>query len=202
MQPQPNNDNTAEALPNYEAELAKFAAAERKSLGLDQEVDQEQWQDNINQDFFADQVEHTTILVSGLTMAHDNFVQAGLAGLGYKIKALDCPDNEALQYGKEFGNRGPCNPTYFTVGNLVINFKYTAPSKLYWAERPGMRVVQALHWLRDVIEQSDKRELTDIKKKLRAYLNENGELKDELLAARQNLINNFKHLRTEFDART
>ena len=30
-----------------------------------------------------------------------------------------CPDNEALRYGKEFGNRGQCNPTYFTVGNLV-----------------------------------------------------------------------------------
>ena len=33
--------------------------------------------------------------------------------------ALDCPDNSALRYGKEFGNRGQCNPTYFTVGNLV-----------------------------------------------------------------------------------
>ena len=29
------------------------------------------------------------------------------------------PDNDALQFGKEFGNRGQCNPTYFTVGNLV-----------------------------------------------------------------------------------
>ena len=29
------------------------------------------------------------------------------------------PDNDALRYGKEFGNRGQCNPTYFTVGNLV-----------------------------------------------------------------------------------
>ena len=26
------------------------------------------------------------------------------------------PDNDALRYGKEFGNRGQCNPTYFTVG--------------------------------------------------------------------------------------
>jgi predicted nucleotide-binding protein (sugar kinase/HSP70/actin superfamily) len=52
-------------------------------------------------------------------MAHDMFIQAGLSGLGYKIKALDCPDNDALQVGKEFGNRGQCNPTYFTVGNLV-----------------------------------------------------------------------------------
>lgn len=29
------------------------------------------------------------------------------------------PDNNSLQLGREFGNRGQCNPTYFTVGNLV-----------------------------------------------------------------------------------
>ena len=40
-------------------------------------------------------------------------------GLGYKVEVLDVPDNDALQLGKEFGNRGQCNPTYFTVGNLV-----------------------------------------------------------------------------------
>jgi predicted nucleotide-binding protein (sugar kinase/HSP70/actin superfamily) len=32
---------------------------------------------------------------------------------------IDTPNNDALRYGKEFGNRGQCNPTYFTVGNLV-----------------------------------------------------------------------------------
>jgi len=31
--------------------------------------------------------------------------------------------------------------------NLVIEFKQTAPSRLYWAGRPAMRVVQALYWL-------------------------------------------------------
>ncbi|MDO5623142.1 MAG: DUF6088 family protein [Pseudomonadota bacterium] len=35
--------------------------------------------------------------------------------------------------------------------NLVIEFKQTAPSRLYWAGRPAMRVVQALHWLRDTL---------------------------------------------------
>ena len=33
--------------------------------------------------------------------------------------------------------------------NLTIDFKRTAPSKLYWAGRPAMRIVQALHWLKD-----------------------------------------------------
>jgi predicted nucleotide-binding protein (sugar kinase/HSP70/actin superfamily) len=35
------------------------------------------------------------------------------------VEVIDVPDNESLRYGKEFGNRGQCNPTYFTVGNLV-----------------------------------------------------------------------------------
>jgi hypothetical protein len=37
------------------------------------------------------------------------------------------------------------------LGNLTIQFKLTAPSKLYWAGRPAMRVVQALHWLKDIL---------------------------------------------------
>lgn len=35
------------------------------------------------------------------------------------------------------------------LGKLEIQFKPTAASKLYWAGRPAMRLVQALHWLRD-----------------------------------------------------
>lgn len=36
------------------------------------------------------------------------------------------------------------------LDNLKIDFKLTAPSRLYWAGRPAMRVVQALHWLHDM----------------------------------------------------
>lgn len=35
------------------------------------------------------------------------------------------------------------------LDNLTITFKLTAPSRLYWAGRPAMRVVQALYWLKD-----------------------------------------------------
>ena len=42
------------------------------------------------------------------------------------------------------------------LGNLTIDFKPTAASKLYWAGRPAMRVVQALHWLRDVLADADE----------------------------------------------
>ena len=41
------------------------------------------------------------------------------------------------------------------LGNMIITFKPTAASKLYWAGRPGMRIVQALHWLRDTLADPD-----------------------------------------------
>ncbi len=37
------------------------------------------------------------------------------------------------------------------LDKLRIDFKHTAPSRLYWAGRPAMRVVQALHWLKDTL---------------------------------------------------
>ncbi len=37
------------------------------------------------------------------------------------------------------------------LDQLVIEFKQTAPSRLYWAGRPAMRIVQALHWLKDTL---------------------------------------------------
>lgn len=85
----------------------------------DSQLRPKQWEELEHNEFYADQRAHTKLLVSGLTLAHDSFVQAALSSLGYNIMALDCPDNDSLQMGKEYGNRGQCNPTYFTVGNLV-----------------------------------------------------------------------------------
>jgi predicted nucleotide-binding protein (sugar kinase/HSP70/actin superfamily) len=106
------------SLEGIEAELKKFEIEERKRLGLPVETAQH-WFDAVPREFTREQREHTTILVSGLTMAHDLFIQAALRGIGYKVMAMDTPDNDALQFGREYGNRGQCNPTYFTVGNLV-----------------------------------------------------------------------------------
>ncbi len=41
------------------------------------------------------------------------------------------------------------------LGNLTIDFQYAAPSRLYWAGRPAMRYVQALHWVRDMLPSDD-----------------------------------------------
>ena len=106
------------SLEAIEQELKNFENEERKRLGLPAEK-AAHWFDAVPRTFTREQREHTTILVCGLTMAHDLFIQSALRGIGYKVLAMDVPDNDALQYGREYGNRGQCNPTYFTVGNLV-----------------------------------------------------------------------------------
>ena len=61
----------------------------------------------------------TTILFGGLTWKHEKLIHGALESLGYKCEAVPTPDVRAFQLGKEYGNNGQCNPTYFTVGNLV-----------------------------------------------------------------------------------
>jgi len=43
------------------------------------------------------------------------------------------------------------------LGKQEIHFKPAAPSRLYWADRPAMRVVQALHWLQDLLADGEER---------------------------------------------
>jgi len=110
--------NPASELADLEAELKQFERDEHKRLGLP--AQDRHWRDAmINPQFNKSERANTTLLVSGLTAAHDHLVKSALRGLGYNVEVIDVPDNDALRYGKEFGNRGQCNPTYFTVGNLV-----------------------------------------------------------------------------------
>ena len=44
------------------------------------------------------------------------------------------------------------------LGKQTIDFRPTAPSKLFWADRPAMRVVQALHWLRPTLADPNDRQ--------------------------------------------
>lgn len=64
-----------------------------------------------------------TIWMGGLTMRHEELIKAGLEGLGYKIGIIPTPVKADFQAGKEFGNNGQCNPTYFTVGAVVNHLK-------------------------------------------------------------------------------
>ena len=69
--------------------------------------------------FLKSQRDTTTLLFGGLTWSHEHLMEGVLRGLGYKAEAIPTPDVEAFQLGKEYGNNGQCNPTYFTVGNLI-----------------------------------------------------------------------------------
>jgi predicted nucleotide-binding protein (sugar kinase/HSP70/actin superfamily) len=103
---------------DVDAELKAFEETERKKLGLDGKIDH--WvEDMVGLNFRKSERAKITMLIGGLTIAHDYLIEGALKGIGYQVQMLDCPNNEAFQAGKEFGNRGQCNPTYFTVGNLV-----------------------------------------------------------------------------------
>ncbi|HEY8924920.1 MAG TPA: 2-hydroxyglutaryl-CoA dehydratase, partial [Polyangia bacterium] len=107
------------SLDDVDAELARLDG-EAVKVASSKRIDTQHWFDPmVNPQFSKSERETTTLLVSGLTAAHDYLVKGALSGIGYKVEVIDMPDNEALRYGKEFGNRGQCNPTYFTVGNLV-----------------------------------------------------------------------------------
>lgn len=69
--------------------------------------------------FTKDQRANTTILFGGLTWKHEKLIKGALQGMGYKTDYIPTPNKKAFQLGKEYGNNGQCNPTYFTVGNLV-----------------------------------------------------------------------------------
>jgi predicted nucleotide-binding protein (sugar kinase/HSP70/actin superfamily) len=116
-------DDLASALAgdiDVDAELRKLDEEAAKGSQPGGAIQTDHWYDQmVSPQFNKSQRETTTLLVSGLTAAHDYLVKAALTGLGYKVEVIDVPDNDALRYGKEFGNRGQCNPTYFTVGNLV-----------------------------------------------------------------------------------
>lgn len=67
--------------------------------------------------------ETTTILFGGLTLRHEQLLVSALEGLGYKVGLVPTPRKADFQAGKEYGNNGQCNPTYFTVGALVNYLK-------------------------------------------------------------------------------
>jgi len=69
--------------------------------------------------FTAEERNRVTILFGGFTWKHEDLIRAVFQGCGYNCEKLPVPDVAGFQTGKEFGNNGQCNPTYFTVGNLV-----------------------------------------------------------------------------------
>jgi hypothetical protein len=74
------------------------------------------------------------------------------------------------------------------IGNQVIHFRTAAPSRLFWAGRPAMRVVQALYWMQDLLLRKEERGGT--MQKLGKILAE----KDQGSAIREDLQKGFSGL--------
>jgi predicted nucleotide-binding protein (sugar kinase/HSP70/actin superfamily) len=106
------NDAEIEIKKRLEAERARL----RKIAGLD---NPEHFHRPVERAFTAEQRNQVTILFGGFTWKHEDLIRAVFQGCGYRCEKLPVPDVPAFQTGKEFGNNGQCNPTYFTVGNLV-----------------------------------------------------------------------------------
>lgn len=86
------------------------------------------------------------LLVDGMTAAND-------LGLTDAVPARVTLHTDARRRSVQFDK-------------LTIEFKQTAPSRLYWAGRPAMRVVQALHWLKDTLTSDHDRILARLSKVL------------------------------------
>lgn len=104
-----------------ESQIAQQIEAERARLRAAAGLVhiQQQFRKPVERAFTAAERGKVTILLGGMTWKHDNLFRAVFEGSGYKCEALPVPDVPAFQLGKEYGNNGQCNPTYFTVGCLV-----------------------------------------------------------------------------------
>jgi hypothetical protein len=94
--------------------------------------------------------DHTRMLVDGMTAAND-------LGLSDAVPGRVIVHSDAR-----------LKPV--RLGNQVIAFRPTTATKLYWAGRPAMRIVQALHWLRPKLESLD--EQRRVQRRLDALLND------------------------------
>ncbi len=108
--------------PNTEEEIQRKLAQERARLASMMGLDSgpvRHFQRPAERAFTAEERGKVTILFGGLTWKHERVIQAVFEGCGYRCEIMPVPNVSAFQLGKEYGNNGQCNPTYFTVGNLV-----------------------------------------------------------------------------------
>jgi len=105
-----DNSNDVQAILNAERDRL------RREAGL---VQIQHFKKPMERSFKGEERDKVTILFGGLTWKHEKLIQSVFQGTGYKCVMIPTPDVAAFQLGKEYGNYGQCNPTYFTVGNLV-----------------------------------------------------------------------------------
>lgn len=105
-------------------ELKKFEQDERKKLNLVPNEPKKQWFDACPVSFTLEERPTTTVLTTGLSENTLYMVSKVLKPTGLNFQPFKTPGNSAYELGKEYGNRGQCNPTYFTVGSLIEHLMY------------------------------------------------------------------------------
>jgi hypothetical protein len=101
---------------DVDAELRRFEAEESARLGL---TERERWvEDMANLSFTRAQRSQVTLLVGGLTMAHDLFVEASLKHVGYSVLALD-RQRRAADSARSSATAGSATPPTSRWGTLV-----------------------------------------------------------------------------------
>src|SRR6266568_3992735 len=114
------DQRTSLLTPELEDDINQLLAAERAKLRREAGFSEARhFQRPKERAFTAEERDKVTILFGGLTWKHEELIRAVFLGSGYKCEMVPVPNVAAFQLGKEYGNNGQCNPTYFTVGNLV-----------------------------------------------------------------------------------
>jgi predicted nucleotide-binding protein (sugar kinase/HSP70/actin superfamily) len=104
---------------DIEREIQRRVEEERRRLEARHSKPRAQFQKPIERPFTAAERKSVTILFGGLTWKHEWLLRSVFQSAGYKVELLPTPDVAGFQLGKEFGNNGQCNPTYFMVGHLI-----------------------------------------------------------------------------------
>src|SRR6201996_575798 len=105
---------------DFEVEIQARIDAERARLRAEAGLARmREFKKPVEKTFTAAERDYTTILFGGLTWKHEEMIKAVFHGSGYRCENIPTPVGAAFRAGQEFGNNGQCNPTYFTVGNLV-----------------------------------------------------------------------------------
>ena len=108
-----------------EEEVRRRVAAERARLEAHRsEPARRHFHRPAERPFTAEERNRVTILFGGLTSKHEWLITSVFQSAGYKVEVLPTPDVASFQLGKEYGNNGQCNPTYFTVGHLIKYLQY------------------------------------------------------------------------------
>lgn len=109
-----------------ESEVVRLVAEARERLEHRAHLDTpppDHYRRERERSFTAEERDHVTILIGGLTARHEQLIQAILAACGHQCRPLPQMDLAACLIGKQYGNNGLCNPAYFTVGALVSHLQ-------------------------------------------------------------------------------